>query len=92
MEGLTLSRTLSEPPAAGDHGELLVWDHRQSIKRAFMSKQEEKVNFWLRFGFFYLCNGRHITELLPAQPSGARRRTPGRIEVRLCAGRYKDKK
>ena len=62
------------------------------VERAFMSKQEEKVNFWLRFGFFYLCNGRHITELLPAQPSGARRRTPGRIEVRLCAGRYKDKK
>ena len=42
-----------------------------ALERAFMSKQEEKVNFWLRFGFFYLCNGRHITELLPAQTSGA---------------------
>ena len=25
-----------------------------AFERAFMSKQEEKVNFWLSFGFLYL--------------------------------------
>ena len=60
--------------------------------RAFMSKQEEKVQFLKHFGNFYLCHYWHITELLYAQPPGGARRTSGRIEVRLCAGRCKDTK
>ena len=50
------------------------------------------VQFLKRFGIFYLCNGRHITELLCAQRCGTWCRVAGHVEVRLCAGRCKDKK
>ena len=58
------------------------------VQRAFESKRDFFVQFLKCFGFFYLCNGRHITGHSYAHPSG----TSGRMNVRLCAGRCTDKK
>ena len=64
----------------------------RQLQRAFMSKQEEKVNILKRFEIFYLCNGRPVTGHSHAHTSGAWRRSFGRRNVRLRAGRCKDKK
>ena len=37
---------------------------KAAFERAFMSKQEEKVNILIRFRIFYLCNGRSIIRQL----------------------------
>ena len=53
------------PPLILDSAELAIprrWG--SPVKRAFMSKQEEKVNILIRFGIFYLCNGRSIIRQL----------------------------
>ena len=66
-----------------------------SLQRAFVSEPEiprQKWNILKRFGIFYLCNGRPVTGHSHAHTSGAWRRSFGRRNVRLRAGRCKDKK
>ena len=45
------------------------------MKRAFMSKQEEKVNILIRFGIFYLCNGRPVNGHSHARRGGHKIKT-----------------
>ena len=66
----------------------LVLKYHHALKRASMSKQEEKVNILIRFRIFHLCNGRPVMQHSHAHTSG----TFGRANVTLCGRNAKDKK
>ena len=67
-------------------------DVSHPIQRAFESKREFFVQFLKCFGIFYLYDYWHIIGHSYAHPSGQLGRTPGRMNVRLRAGRYGTKR
>ena len=67
---------------AGGGGGRLFSRERSSQIQSFRGKN---AIFWHEFSFFYLCNGRHMTELLCAQRCGGPHRVARHIEVH-CSG------